>query len=132
MLKLTSPFFARPQWVIDAGVWPQLTPSAKDLYVALLHQSQRCSSLSVRLTDKKIRERVGASSRALRNARTKLFETGMVSFTRAEGAKYVYTIHDPIGTMRSACQPNRPTGGPKMAGSMRAYGLPLPEWTGKE
>lgn len=89
------PWFAVPQHVIRSGVWHDLKPGEKGLYITLLHESERYSTrqLAPRL-DRNLSELSGVSPRSLRDARIKLQERGLIQFTPSQHG-YIYTICDP-------------------------------------
>ena len=88
-------FFGVPQWLFRAGLWPQMKPTEHDLYICLLHESERCTTRELRRTDAQLSDLSGVSSRAFCNARKKLQERGLILYRRGGGNVYIYTICDP-------------------------------------
>ncbi len=89
------PYFSFPQIVIRSGAWSRLRPSAKNLYVAILHEVERRSTREFSEPDKFFAKLVGLSPRSVRDARTKLVEYGLVKIRRGVGGMYTYTLCDP-------------------------------------
>jgi hypothetical protein len=88
-------FFGVPQSVVRLGALAELKPTELKLYLGLLHESERYRTRELRRTDAKLRELVGGSERAFRNARIKLQERGLIQFRAGLGNVYVYILCDP-------------------------------------
>lgn len=96
MTVMIESFFGVHPHLIRSGLWAALKPGAKDLYVFLMHESERTRSRELKRTDAQVRQTVGASGRTLCNARKQLQERGLIQCKRADGNKYIYTICDPV------------------------------------
>jgi hypothetical protein len=89
-----GPYFGVPCAALRNRIWPRMRPSEKDLYIALLHESERYHSRQLVRTDADLIRLVGGSSRSLRNARPKLQERGLILYERKSNG-YRYTICNP-------------------------------------
>lgn len=88
-------FFGMPPQVIRLKIWPSLKPVAAKVYVVLYHESERYCTRELSRTDAQLAELAGVSRRALRDARIKLQEHGLVLYSVSPGAAYTYTLCDP-------------------------------------
>jgi hypothetical protein len=95
MTIMIDRFFGLHQDVIRAGIWKQMRPGEKDLYVFLMHQSERNRTRQMVVLDADISLNVGVAQRTLCNARKKLQERGMISYSRGSGGKFTYEICNP-------------------------------------
>jgi hypothetical protein len=95
MSTMIDLFFGISQAVVRDGLWRAMKPSEKDLYVYLMYESQRRSTRELILVDQQITEMVGTSPRALRDARIKLQERGLIQVERVRGRGYQYVICNP-------------------------------------
>ena len=87
--------FGMPQHVVRTGLWAKLKPSEQNLYVCLMHESERFSTRTIRRNDAALCRISGLSSRAFCNARKKLQEFRLIECHRGVGNIYVYTISNP-------------------------------------
>jgi hypothetical protein len=90
-----EPFFGVPQSAVRLGLWAKMKPGEKDLYICLMHRSERYSSREINVTDDAVRQEVGAAPRTLCNARKRLQEYGLIQCGKISGNKYRYIICDP-------------------------------------
>ncbi len=88
-------YFGVPHAVIRRGLWAEMKPSEQGLYIALMHESERYRSRELDRMDAKMCSLTGLSPRALRDARIKLQERGLVCCERRLGNVYRYTLCDP-------------------------------------
>jgi len=81
--------------VVRSGRWSKLKPGEKDLYVYLMHESERHCTRQLMRTDEEIERAVGLAARTACNARKRLQEFGLIRASRSHGNKYVYVICNP-------------------------------------
>src|SRR5262249_28225449 len=73
----------------------RLKPAQLCTYIALLHESERYCSRELDRSDQQLTALTGVSARALRDARIKLQEHGLVQYEHRSGEKHRYVICDP-------------------------------------
>jgi hypothetical protein len=73
-----------------------MKPGEKDVYICLMHRSERYCSRELTITDAEIEEEVGAASRTSCDARKRLQEYGLIRCKKTAGNKYRYVICDPL------------------------------------
>ncbi len=95
MTVMIDSFFGVHPFVVRSGVWGQMKPGEKDLYIYLLEESERRCTRKLVVTDAQIRNGVRTASRTLCNARKKLQERGLISCRPVVGNRYEYVICDP-------------------------------------
>lgn len=95
MTVMIDRFFGLHQQVIRSGLWKKMRPGEKDLYVFLMHKSERHCTRELRCTDMEIDEAIGVKPRTLCNARKKLEEHGLIRCLRRLGNRYEYVLCDP-------------------------------------
>jgi hypothetical protein len=95
MTVMIGRFFGMPQELIRSGIWKQMRPGEKDLYVCLLHRSERYRTRTITISDATVEEEVGAATRTCCNARKKLQERGLITYKREKGSSYTYELCDP-------------------------------------
>jgi hypothetical protein len=95
MTVMIDRFFGVHPDVLRAGHWRKMKPGEKDLLIYLMHESERYRSRVLRRRDSEITGLVGVSSRTLCNARKKLQERGLISYSRRQGDEHSYTVCDP-------------------------------------
>jgi hypothetical protein len=88
-------FFGVHPYLIRSGLWRDMKPGEKDLYLYLMEESERCCTRQITATDAQVRLAVGAASRTLCNARKKLQEYGLIHNKSGQGNKYTYVVCDP-------------------------------------
>jgi hypothetical protein len=88
-------FFGVHPYVFRSGLWRNLKPGEKDLYLYLMEESERCCTREIRATDAQMTTLVGTASRTLCNARKKLTEYGLITCKAGQGNRYTYAICDP-------------------------------------
>ena len=82
-----------------AGIWARLKPREQNLYICLLHESERYRTRKLHRTDAELLRLGKISPRSLRDARIKLQEYGLVVCERGRGNVYAYTLCDPRTSM---------------------------------
>jgi hypothetical protein len=115
MTVMIGLFFGVPQFLIRTGLYKKMRPSSRDLYLALLHESERYCTREIKRTDKQISELVGLSLRSIRNARTKLCEYHLVELKYEPGGAYTYILCDPKTGVPYAGDPRQPVIRPRNA-----------------
>ena len=98
MIELTvmlDSFFGLHPHVVCSGLWAKMKPGQKDLYVYLMHESERCRTRVIKAIDRDIQLAVGIASRTLCDARKKLREYGLILYQSEQGNRYTYTICNP-------------------------------------
>lgn len=95
MTVMIGRFFGMPQELIRSGIWKELKPGEKDLYVCLLHRSERHRTRTMTVPDAEVRKEVGTATRTCCDARKKLQERGLITYKREEGGAYTYELCDP-------------------------------------
>ena len=95
MTTMIDRFFGIHQDVIRSGIWKHMLPGEKDLYVFLMHQSERYCTRQMAVLDADISLNVGVAQRTLCNARKKLQERGLISYSRGSGGRFTYEICNP-------------------------------------
>src|SRR6266568_2936722 len=88
-------FFGVHPHLLRSGLWRQMKPGEKDLYLYLMEESERYCTRQITATDAQVKLGVGAASRTLCNARKKLQEYGLVQYKSGQGNRYVYVICNP-------------------------------------
>src|SRR5689334_13146391 len=88
-------FFGIHPHVLRSGMWQEMKPGEKDLYVYLMKESERRCTREMTVTDAEVELRVGVASRTLCNARKKVQERGLIRCASGYGNKYTYRICDP-------------------------------------
>src|SRR5207302_956691 len=77
------------------GIWAKLKPVEAKVYAVLWHESERYRTRELFRTDAQVGKLAGVSTRALRDARTKLHERGLVQCSAEPGSAYTYQLCDP-------------------------------------
>lgn len=88
-------YFGIPQQVLRTGLWAKMKPSEQNLYVCLMHESERYSTRQITRSDMTLCALSGLSSRAFCNARKRLQEFRLIECRRGRGNVYRYTICNP-------------------------------------
>jgi hypothetical protein len=88
-------YFGLSQHVLRSGLWARMKPGEQNLYVCLMHESERYSTRKLTRTDAALRELTGLSSRTFCNSRKKLREWNLITCTRGQGNVYCYEICNP-------------------------------------
>lgn len=101
-------FFGMPQEVVRLGIWAKLRPTEAKVYVGLWHESERYRTRELLRTDRDLQKLAGVSPRALRDARIKLQERGLVRYSGEPGAPYAYTLCDPATQQPWVGDPKQP------------------------
>jgi hypothetical protein len=94
-LMFKQAFFSLPQKLFRGGIWRRLSPTAKDLYVALCHEAERRSASRLCVTDQQLRGLAGCSPRSLQSARRQLAALGLLGFERHDGGRIYYILRQP-------------------------------------
>ncbi len=89
------PFFPVPQVVIDSGLWKRMGNAQRSLYIALLRIAERRRTRCFAVADGVLAESAGVSTRAIRDARIKLWEYKLILYEPNSGRPHVYTLCDP-------------------------------------
>ena len=95
MTTMFDRYFGIPQDVMRSGLWAQMKGCERNLYVCLMHESERCSTREIQRTDAVMCNLAGMASRTFCYARKKLQERGLVVCRRGRGNIYVYTVCNP-------------------------------------
>ena len=74
MTTMFDRYFGVPQAVIRSGTWAEMKPTEQNLYICLLHESERYRTRELLRTDVQMHELTGLSSRSFCNARKKAQE----------------------------------------------------------
>jgi hypothetical protein len=88
-------FFGVPQFVVRSGLWANMKPSVRCLYVSLLHESERRSTRQFKIKDSDLERLSGLATRTISDARKKLQELGLILYRSGAGNIYTYTICNP-------------------------------------
>ncbi|MGH9523019.1 MAG: hypothetical protein ACRD3E_10855 [Terriglobales bacterium] len=108
MTVMLDKFFGVHPEIIRSGVWKNLKPGAKDLFIYLMAESERCCTRELRRSDAQISATVGAAARTLCDARKKLGEFGLIAYRRGEGNKFTYVICNPATRLPYPGNPRTP------------------------
>lgn len=95
MTVMIGRYFGMPQELVRSRIWRKMKPGEKDLYVCLVHRSERYTTRTMTVSDAEVTEEVGAAPRTCCNARKKLRELGLITYKREEGSAYSYELCDP-------------------------------------
>ena len=106
-------FFGIHPFIVRTGIWREMKPGERDLYLYLMEESERYCTRELILTDAQVRAAVGTASRTLCNARKKLQERGLIRYTAGVGNKYRYVICDPKTGLPYPGDPHEPIRIPK-------------------
>ena len=87
-----GPYTKIPNRFFGSGLAQRLGPSASLLYLALCEHANRESNNTFKASDRALASETGLGTRTICNARKRLCEHGLVTFTRPEGQSYNYTI----------------------------------------
>jgi len=90
-----GPYARFPNKFFSSGMACKVGASASLLYFALCENANRHPSNTFKASDKALASETGLSTRTMRDARIKLFENGMVSYSREPGQSYTYTLLRP-------------------------------------
>jgi hypothetical protein len=115
-------FFGIHPHVIRSGLWGQMKPGEKDLYIYLMEESERCCTRQLTITDAQVKNSVRTASRTLCNARKKLQERGLIGCKRGQGNKYRYVICNPKTGQPYAGNPRDPIIVPKRSANQNVRG----------
>lgn len=94
MLK-DCPFFPVPWHPVRIGILRLMKGSEAKLWLALMHDFERYRTRELIRTDAQLKDLCCVSPRALRDARIKLQEYGLVLLKRGVAGMYRYTLCDP-------------------------------------
>lgn len=83
--KIPSKFFS-------SGTASRIGPSASLVFFALCEHANRDECNTFKASDAALASETGLSPRTICNARKRLQEHGLVSFSRQDGESYTYTI----------------------------------------
>jgi len=89
-----GPFARFPNKLFGSGMARKIGISACVLYFALCENANRNRepSNTFKASDKALASETGLSPRTLRDARIKLYENRLVSYSREPGQSYIYTL----------------------------------------
>ena len=89
-----GPWARFPNKFFGSGMARKVGTSASVLYFALCENANRDRepSNTFNTSDKRLASETGLSPRTMRDARIKLFENGLVSYSREPGQNYTYTL----------------------------------------
>lgn len=90
-----GPFTKIPNKFFGSGKAAMLGPSASLLFLALCEHANRNSHVTFKASDKALASETTIAPRTICNARKKLLEYGLISYTRQKGQSYVYTLLKP-------------------------------------
>ena len=115
MTTMFTDWFGVPHEPLRSGLWAQMKPSQRSLYIGLLYESERYSTRELARSDKQLRALTGVSPRAQRDARTKLQEFGLIEVHLQPGGVYRYVLCDPATGKPYPGDPGTPIPYPKKA-----------------
>jgi hypothetical protein len=104
-------------YLLRSGLWRDMKPGEKDLYLYLMEESERRCTREITATDAQVRAAVGAASRTLCNARKRLQEYGLIHHKSGQGNKYTYVICNPRTGQPYPGEPRAPIVVPKRKGT---------------
>lgn len=84
-----------PHGVMRRGTWARMKPTEHSLYIGLPHESERYCTRELVRSDDQMRQLTGVSRRALRDARIRLQECGLIRYYFQPGCSCRYVICDP-------------------------------------
>jgi hypothetical protein len=87
-----GPFTKLPNKLFGSGYAARLGPSATVLYVALCEHANRNGSNSFKASDRSLSADTGLSTRTICDARKRLIEHRLITFSRQNGQTYRYTV----------------------------------------
>ncbi len=89
-----GPWARFPNKFFGSGMARKVGASASLLYFALCENANRPRepSNTFKASDKSLSSETGLSPRTMRDARTKLFENGLVTYSRPPGQSYTYKL----------------------------------------
>lgn len=92
-----GPFARFPNKFFGSGIGRKVGRSPSLLYFALCENANRNRepSNTFKASDKALESETGLSARTIRNARIKLWENGLVEYSREPGESYTYTLLRP-------------------------------------
>jgi hypothetical protein len=95
MNQITVPFFTLPQNLVRSGILREMKPCEILLTLSLHHEMERLSNPVLTVSNADLHKLTGLSPSAVRLARTKLAERGLVSLRRVVGGMYEYSLLNP-------------------------------------
>ena len=95
MTVMIDSFFGVHPYLLRSGLWRDMKPGEKDLYLYLMEESERRCTREITATDAQVTVAVGTASRTLCNARKRLREYGLIHHKSGQGNKYTYVICNP-------------------------------------
>ena len=101
-------WFGVPWDVFRDGRWASMKPGEQNLYLYLMHESERYSTRELRRTDDELSQLTEMSSRTFCNSRKKLQELKLIVCARGAGNVYLYKICDPRTGMPWPGDPKKP------------------------
>jgi hypothetical protein len=81
-----------PRMFFGSGIAASLDPPATILFLALCENANRHGSNTFKASDNALASETSYAPRTICDARKQLKERDLISFTRAEGESYVYTL----------------------------------------
>lgn len=81
-----------PSKLFGSGTAARIGPSASLVFVALCEHANRDESNTFKASDRALASETGLGHRTICDARKRLGEHGLISFSRREGESYTYTI----------------------------------------
>lgn len=87
-----GPFTKVPNRYFGSGIGQTIGPSASVLYFALCEHGNRNSANTFKASDRALASETNLSPRTIRNARIRLREYGLISFSRDPGESYTYEL----------------------------------------
>lgn len=95
MTVMCGLFFAIPQSAVRLGIVKRLSPCALKLYIALWHESERCSTREFKRTIAELIDLVGGARNSHSKAREELKRAGLVVSEPIGQEGYVFRLCDP-------------------------------------
>ena len=87
-----GPYAKFPNRFFGSGLGARLGVSAGYLYLALCDHANRKSEITFKVSDRALAGDTGIAPRTICNARKKLAEFGLITFTREKGQSHVYKL----------------------------------------
>ena len=87
-----GPYTKIPNKFFGSGTAAKLGCSASIVFLALCEHANRAENNTVKASDRALASETGLGPRTICDARKRLCECRLISFSRAEGQSYIYTI----------------------------------------
>lgn len=96
MFRNVCAFFTVPQALVRSGLLAKMRPVEVAVYIALLHEFERRSTTSMKITNAHLKKLAGVSARALHEARPWLKQRGLINNQRTAGGAFIYALLHPV------------------------------------